>query len=69
MRSVTARLGQVLTGRAGTAYRRFMDHCAACRTCRPELDWIGRAVGTPELCPEAETLRQEWDAARKDMPR
>jgi hypothetical protein len=64
--SMTTRVSQALTGRAGAAYRRLVDHCAKCRRCKPVLDQVGRVVGAPAYCPEADALRREWDTARKE---
>ncbi|MCM1974018.1 hypothetical protein [Streptomyces sp. G1] len=51
--------------REGAALLSLMEHCAACHTCKPELDRMGRPVGTPARCPEADALHQALTAARK----
>jgi hypothetical protein len=52
-----------------SAYLRLAEHCAACRTCKPVLDRMGRRVGAPARCPEADALHQALTTARKGADR
>lgn len=48
-----------------SAYLRLAEHCATCATCKPVLDRMGRAVGAPAQCPEADALRRVWSVAHR----
>lgn len=60
------RAAAAVTGKAGSAYRNLMDHCVDCPACKPQVDLLGRTVGTPEVCPVAAGLRQAWSNACRE---